>query len=163
MWLPVGGCYRVDRGIEGVNELWASMNEYSAALWWLGIVSAITFVASLVVVPMLLVRIPPDYFCPQPDLDPAPGPTRRPLLKWLRRAGKNLLGVVLILGGLLMLVLPGQGLLTLFVGIALVDFPGKAAVQRRLASQRHVRRAIDWIRKRGGQPPLVFDDPESRP
>lgn len=157
------GWYRADLEIEAVNDFWASMNDHSAALWWLGVVSAITFVASLIVVPMLLVRIPPNYFCTAEDPDPAPGPTRRPALKWLRRAGKNLLGVVLILGGVLMLVLPGQGLLTLFVGIALVDFPGKAAVQRRLASQRHVRRAIDWIRKRGGQPPLVFDELDGRP
>lgn len=140
-----------------MDELWAWLNTHSVALWWLGIVSAFTFAASLLVVPRLLVRLPADYFCA--DAKAAPQPILRPWLHWARRIGKNLLGVVLIVGGILMLLLPGQGLLTLLVGIALVDFPGKSALQRRLASQKHIRRAIDWIRKRGGQPPLVFHEP----
>ena len=38
---------------------------------------------------------------------------------------RNAVGLVLVTAGLAMLVLPGQGIITLLVGIILMDFPGK--------------------------------------
>jgi hypothetical protein len=55
-----------------------------------------------------------------------------------------------------MLVLPGQGLLTLLIAVALLDFPGKFRLQRWVATRRGVIDSINWIRKKAGRDPLVF-------
>jgi hypothetical protein len=68
--------------------------------------------------------------------------------------GKNLLGAVLIVAGLLMLVVPGQGLLTIAVGLALTDFPGKFRLERWIVKRPSVWRTINWLRRRAGREPL---------
>jgi len=62
--------------------------------------------------------------------------------------------LVLILAGVAMLVLPGQGMLTIVLGIMLLNFPGKYRLERRVARMRPVARSINWMRARGGHPPL---------
>ena len=68
---------------------------------------------------------------------------------------KNTTGGVLIVAGLAMLLLPGQGLLTLAAGLLLLDFPGKYGVERRLVSRGPVRASLNWIRRRRGREPLT--------
>jgi hypothetical protein len=71
---------------------------------------------------------------------------------------KNLLGILLALAGLVMLVVPGQGLLTLVAGLMLVDFPGKYRLERWLATRPPVWRSINWLRRRAGREPLEQPD-----
>jgi Putative transmembrane protein (PGPGW) len=116
--------------------------------------SVLMFVGSLIALPFLLARIPEDYFA-----DPRRHSTRmkslHPVAYLSLRVIKNLVGWVLILAGILMLVLPGQGILTMIMGLVLSDFPGKFALERRLASNRRVLSGINWIRRRSGHRPLV--------
>ena len=65
-----------------------------------------------------------------------------------------LLGVILILAGIAMLLLPGQGLLTILVGFFLVDVPAKYKIEQWLMRQPVVHRPINWLRKRAHRPPL---------
>jgi hypothetical protein len=67
---------------------------------------------------------------------------------------KNAVGSVLVIAGILMLVLPGQGILTLFVGLTLVDFPGKRRLELWLIRKRPVLHAVGWIRSKSGRPAL---------
>jgi hypothetical protein len=67
---------------------------------------------------------------------------------------KNVIGAVLLVAGLVMLVVPGQGLLTIAVGLMLVDFPGKFRLERWLATRRPVWKAINWLRARAGREAL---------
>jgi hypothetical protein len=67
---------------------------------------------------------------------------------------KNLLGIVLLLAGIAMLVLPGQGLITMFVSLTLLNFPGKYRLERWVISQGVVFRSINWIRQRRGYRPM---------
>ena len=83
---------------------------------------------------------------------------RHPTLRWMGFLIKNFLGVILVLMGLAMLVLPGQGVLTLLIGISLLDFPGKRNLERKIVRTPTVHRAMDAIRRRSGQPPLVLPD-----
>ena len=83
---------------------------------------------------------------------------RHPALRWIRFLIKNSLGMILVLMGLAMLVLPGQGVLTLLIGISLLDFPGKRNLERKIVRTPTVHRAMDAIRRRTGQPPLVLPD-----
>jgi len=120
--------------------------------------SLATFVGTLVLVPILVVRMRADYF-----VDPEPASSfhhRHPALRAAGVAVKNTLGLGLVLVGLALLVLPGQGLLSILLGVSLLDFPGKRRMERRIAMEPHVRRTIDWIRVRRGRPPLEFDQDE---
>jgi hypothetical protein len=62
--------------------------------------------------------------------------------------------MILILLGLLMLVLPGQGLVTLLVGLMVLDFRGKRALEQRLVARPGVLRFINGLRSRAGRAPL---------
>lgn len=108
-------------------------------------------VATLIGVPWFFCRIPPDHFMREdrPSLF-ACKPWVRPLVTALR----NALGVLLICLGLVMLVLPGQGLLTILIGFFCVDFPGKRRFERWLVSRPPVARGINRLRHRAGRPPL---------
>ena len=68
---------------------------------------------------------------------------------------KNILGLMLLVLGLLMLVLSGQGILTLLAGLVLLDFPGKFLLLRWLARKERVLRALNWIRKKGHKEPFI--------
>ncbi|OQX20120.1 MAG: hypothetical protein BWK76_02420 [Desulfobulbaceae bacterium A2] len=127
-----------------------------AMLPWLGLVSLVTFVGSLLLVPWLVARLPVDYFLRQ-DQRQAVRRRRHPLLVPLLAVGRNLLGMALLLAGIAMLFLPGQGLLTMLLGLSLMDFPGKHQLRDRLLRQPQVEAALNWLRRRAGRPPFVFD------
>ena len=70
-------------------------------------------------------------------------------------AFRNVIGIVLILAGIAMLVLPGQGVLTILAGLVLLHFPRKHEVMRWIVSRRAVLASANWVRHRAGRPPLV--------
>ena len=128
---------------------------HRAVFWWLVGFSIAAFVGTLIAVPWMVVRIPADYFSRGKH---APQPARRhPLVHAAIVIGKNLLGVAFIVLGILMLVLPGQGLLTMLAGVVLVDFPGKHRVLQWLVARPTVLKSMNWIRERRGQEPLIVD------
>lgn len=116
----------------------------------ISVVSALMFLGSLLAVPWLIARAPRDFFVRDED---AAG-TRNVALVIL----KNVVGVVLTGAGVLMLLLPGQGILTLLVGLALMDLPGKRALLRRLAQRPSVMRALNYVRQKTKREP--FDAPQ---
>lgn len=124
---------------------------------WLGAVSAVLFVASLVLMPLFVVRMRPDYFI-APLSPPASRPAGHPAVRFAVRGIKNLLGVMLLLMGTAMLILPGQGVITMLVGITLLDFPGKRRLELAIVRQRPVLRAITWIRTKAKRPPLILPE-----
>lgn len=126
------------------------LQDYGA---WVALSSFVMFVGTLLVVPLAVVRIPPDYFSRNPKENRL-WQNNHPVARALLFSCKNLLGVVLILMGLVMLVLPGQGLLTILMGIMLLNFPGKHRFERKLLSQPPIYRSANWFRRRAGKPPL---------
>ena len=127
------------------------IQEHDTLLWSLTVVSVVTFAATLFALPLMIARIPADYFVRRPVRDWPRGNRVRHLLLV---CAKNLLGLVLLLAGLTMLVLPGQGMLTMLAGIMLLDFPGKRRWERWLIQRRPICKAANWIRARYQQPPL---------
>jgi hypothetical protein len=116
------------------------------------------FVGTLIVVPWLVVRIPADYFVRRQ----AAHEHRKDWHPWLRiglLVVKNLCGVALVLAGIAMLLLPGQGILTILIGLTLLDFPGKFALEQKLARQPAVFGAMNWIRAKAGRPSLAAPPP----
>ena len=137
--------------------MFAGLDHWANELWWLAGVSALTFVGSIALVPILAVRIPADYFSTA-RRGKTPWARKFPILRLLILILKNLLGVILVLGGILMLFLPGQGLLTMFLGTVLMDFPGKYRLERYLISRGPILRSINWIRKKAGVRELETTD-----
>ena len=129
---------------------------HQSAVAWITAFSAVTFVGSLLALPWLVARIPHDYFRRGATHRP-PWADRHPAVRAVLDVAKNLVGAALVVAGVMMLVLPGQGVLTIVVGTILVDFPGKHAVLRRLIAQPAVLATANWLRRRAGRPPLVVD------
>ena len=61
--------------------------------------------------------------------------------------------------GLAMLVLPGQGIWSILIGLSLINFPGKYQVERALVSRPTVHRSLNWVRRRAGCPHLRVPGP----
>jgi hypothetical protein len=136
--------------IDSLRE-WAGANE--AFLWWLFAASVAVFLLTPIGVAWAVIRLPSDYFTRR----------RRPLGSWktypaLRiaaLAAKNMIGTGLLTAGLIMLVVPGQGLLTMAMALALLDFPGKYRLEKWIATRPNVWRSLNWLRKRLGKKPFV--------
>lgn len=120
---------------------------------WLAATSLATFVISGVALPWLLTRLPEDYFTETDGPVRPPWPRQRALY-WSWRLLKNLLGVVLLAAGVIMLLTPGQGILTILAGLWLMDLPGKRRWERQLVGRPKVFASINWIRRKAKRPPL---------
>ena len=135
-----------------INTAFLWLAEHPALLMGLGITSIFIFILSLVGVSWFVALIPEDYFT---------GASRRsskfkenaPLLSFLLLIAKNLLGFCLILGGFLMIVLPGQGLLTIITGLFLINYPGKFQLEQKIVTIPAVFKALNWIRLKARKPP----------
>lgn len=117
----------------------------------------LTFVGSLVVTAWVVVRIPANYFHSSHVREFW---TDQPAaIRWAGIVAKNIAGVALVILGILMSLpgVPGQGLITILLGLILVDIPGKRPWEARLVRRPAVRNAIDRLRARYDKPPLVLD------
>lgn len=121
------------------------------------LVFLVTFSVSLAIVSFIMVKIPADYFTK--DHHDKFLANHRPVVRVLGIIGKNLLGVVLVVLGILLSLpgVPGQGILTILLGIMLLDFPGRRALEHKLVSRPQVFKAINKLRHRFGKPGLVLD------
>lgn len=138
--------------MSGVFKNWLDrLEEYTTLIWWASGVSVLIFFGTLIAIPILLVRMPEDYFISKPVRD---WPSRHLAIHISLVVFKNLIGFFLLLAGIIMLILPGQGLLTMLIGITLLDFPGKRKFELWMINHRPLRRAANWIRHKNKRPPL---------
>ncbi|MDY6943778.1 MAG: PGPGW domain-containing protein [Pseudomonadota bacterium] len=122
-------------------------------LWWVFPLSVLSFFGTIALLPIIVTRMPPDYFMKE-RRNPFARTQRHWLVHWLLVLTKNVLGVVILTAGLAMLVLPGQGMLTILIGLTLLDFPGKYYLERRIVLQPAILHSVNWIRLRANHPPL---------
>ena len=102
---------------------------------------------SLAIVLRVVLSLPADFFEREPEV-------RRP---WtLARVARNLAGLLLIAVGVVLSVpgIPGQGLLTVLVGVLLVDFPQRRKLESALLRRPGVLPTLNRLRARFGRPPL---------
>ena len=131
---------------------------HPAVTGWLFGLSVTMFLGSLLVTPLLIARLPADYFI-RPRAPEGSWSNRHPVIRVTLRTIKNILGAVLVLAGIAMLVLPGQGLVTIVVGVSLFDFPGKRRLAVRILRQRPVFQTINWVRSKAKRPALILPPP----
>jgi amino acid transporter len=117
----------------------------------------ITFAISLAAVSFILVRIPPDYFRKERPRELWADKPRA--VRLLGLVAKNVLGVVLVALGIVMSIpgVPGQGILTILLGIMLLDLPGKRDLENKLVSRPQVLKTINKLRHKFGKPNLILD------
>ena len=117
----------------------------------------VTFTGSIAVVSFMLVRLPATYF--HAEHDRAMWTDRHRAVRWSGMILKNVVGAVLIILGIVMSLpgVPGQGILTILLGLMLVDLPGKRRWELKLVSRPKVLQTINQLRGRFGKPPLVLD------
>ena len=132
------------------------LQAHPGVIWLIASSSLVLFLISLILVPWFLIRIPADYFIR--DHQAHPGiwkghPVAKRLWWWMR----NFLGGLLVMAGVLMLVLPGQGLLTLFVGFIVMDFKGKRSLEKQVLALRFIHRPINRLRAKAGKSPLQLE------
>jgi hypothetical protein len=137
-----------------MTEFFTWLQTYQPLLWWLGALSIVTFLGTLIVVPLLIVRIPADYFL-RDQQQLRDGRRQHPVARLSGFVLKNFFGLIFVLVGIAMLVLPGQGILTILIGLMLMNFPGKHTLEQRLVQQPTVLRALNWIRAKANQPALI--------
>ena len=128
------------------------MRNHEALFLWAGVLSLITFAASLVTIPFLVARLEKDFFIRDKNAISRG--------YWLTRGvvlvGRSLLGVLLLLAGIVMLFVPGQGLLTILIGLVVLKFPGKVQLQSRFLRFNSVKRSLNWARARMGKEDFLF-------
>ena len=136
-----------------INALFFWFAAHPSVLIGLGVSSIFIFILSLLGVSWFVAQIPEDYFLTT-KRSPSGLEKKAPVLILLLLIGKNFLGVCLIAGGLLMLVLPGQGLITIITGLLLIDYPGKFQLEQKIVSIPSVLRTLNWIRRKAKKPLL---------
>ena len=120
-------------------------------LIYLGSISIGIFIISLLSLKWLVALIPTDYFIIKQK---SVFKSKYPLLWFISILLKNFIGYILILGGMMMLVLPGQGLFTIIIGLILSNYPGKYYIEKKLISIPKISRGINWLRRKANKPPL---------
>lgn len=136
---------------EVVVDMWS---RYEQEVWFVGVASAVMLVISAMLIPVLIARLPADFYSENNHRRRLF--EDRPLIRIVFLGLKNLLGGVLLIAGIAMLVLPGQGILTILAALALLDFPGKRALEMRILHRPSVLKSINWLRRRAGREPLSF-------
>ncbi|HEX8475726.1 MAG TPA: hypothetical protein VF666_17005 [Pyrinomonadaceae bacterium] len=122
----------------------------------------VTFAGSIAVVSFLLVKVPPTYFLASHSRDF--WLHRHPLIRWSGLIAKNVVGLLIVVLGILMSLpgVPGQGILTILLGVMLLDFPGKRRLELKLVTRPKVLQTINRLRAKFDKPPLQFDRTDER-
>ena len=139
-----------------ISELLTQLESYVPAnvLIWFAVSSVFMFVGTLVAIPIILMRLPADYFdtrIPRPWME-----NHHPVLRVMGHIVKNVVGAIFLFAGLLMLFLPGQGMLTMLIGLSLVEFPGKRGLEAKIVGQSTVLSTINAMRAKFHKPPLII-------
>lgn len=140
--------------------MWQQLWDYCTQPLVLTTLTAISigiFVLGFLVVPPLAVKLPADHFVRPEEIC-----HRRTLGHWVWYLCRNVLGAVLLIAGIAMLILPGPGIISIIVAIALADFPGKRRVERAFIRAWIVQTPLNSMRKKYGVPPMIIPEADGR-
>ena len=126
---------------------WDWISDNYRVIQWIGLVSVVLFFLSLFILRCVIVRLPDDYFV----IDyPASNKHSGNLIDLALRVAKNLFGFLLIICGIILLFIPGQGLVTIVLGAWIIDLPWIIKIKRKFVYSRLVKGALNWIRSKNG-------------
>jgi hypothetical protein len=141
--------------MEWLSDVWRTLTLSNL------LVAAALFVISLIVsfaaIAVVMVNVPATYFSIRHRREFMTG------RHWFVRSGaiiaKNILGLALIVLGVLLSLpgVPGQGILTILLGLIMLDIPGKHALEAWIIQQPKVLAAVNRLRAKYNRSPLVLD------
>ena len=141
--------------IDWLSQLWASIT------WGQILLGVGLFLGSLTLsfgaIAIVMVKIPKNYFSSHYKRDFMPGSSF--IVRWGAVIAKNIFGVFLIILGIALSLpgVPGQGILTILLGLIMLDIPGKRPLEARIIKRPAVLSAINNLRARYGKEPLEVD------
>ena len=140
--------------MDDFNSIVAWLMSYSSILIGLGGLSVLILVFSIAGMGWFIAQIPEDYFIHD----------KRQARHWNKYSSqariaiiifKNIFGGIMLVAGLFLLVLPGQGLLTIIIGLLLIDYPGKFQLEQKIISIPSIFRSLNWFRAKARKPNLL--------
>ena len=102
-----------------------------------------------------IVWLPADHFVSRPA--PESWWRKHRIVRWTLMGLKSVAGVIVLALGIVMLVTPGPGLVFMLLGLSLIDFPGKRALERRLVERPSVMRFLNEVRARRGKAAFALE------
>jgi hypothetical protein len=140
---------------EMFNSVWESLTLGRVVVGV--ILFLISFTLSFAAIGIVMVKIPANYFSSHYQHDFMPDSPF--LVRWGAVIAKNILGVFLIGLGIVLSLpgVPGQGVLTILLGLIMLDIPGKRPLEARIIKRPAVLAAINRLREKYDKPPLVLD------
>jgi len=136
-------------------DYWKSIEawliDYSSILISLGGLSILILLFSIIGMGWFVAQIPEDYFIHD----------KRQAGYWIKYSSqarivimisKNIFGGIMLISGLFLLILPGQGLLTIIIGLLLIDYPGKFRLEQKIISIPSIFRGLNWFRAKAKKP-----------
>ena|SRR6185369_7670140 len=141
--------------MEWLSEFWASLTWVKI---FIGIfLMVLSFVVSIAIVSFVMVKIPENYF--HSDYEHHFLSEKHIVLRWTGIILKNIIGVFLILIGIVMTFpgVPGPGVLTILIGLIMIDLPGKRKAEAFIIKRPTILRAVNDLRARYKKPPFLLD------
>ena len=132
--------------LENFTDFVSPMAEWMS---YIAIASIIFFIVSIIFIPKIIARIPSDYFIVRSS---APVPSTASVGRLILSILRNIIGSFLIFCGLVMLITPGQGILTILAGLFILDFPGKFKLELYLIKKPSILKTLNWIRHKQNVP-----------
>lgn len=141
--------------LEWLANFWANLS-WNQVLLGVGLFVG-SLLLSFVSIGVVMVKIPENYFSTHYQQDFMPGSSW--IVRWGAVIAKNLFGVFLVALGIVLSLpgVPGQGILTILLGLIMLDIPGKRPLEARIIKRPAVLSAINDLRRRYNKPPLVMD------
>lgn len=127
--------------------------EHKELLLLLTSITIFTFIGSLILIPLIVINLSPDYFSEKRH---SLYQYKHPVIRYTVLIVKNIVGYILLILGFIMLFIPGQGLLTITLGIFFINFPGKKRLEYKFFSNKKISSAINLIRRRAGREEIIF-------
>ena len=126
---------------------WISDN--NQIIQWAGIVSVFLFFLSLFLLRYVILRLPKDYFITASSISKNPQ-------KIVVRVAKNAVGFLLTICGIILLFTPGQGMITILIGLCLIDLAIVNQFKKKIINNSKVQKALNWIRIKKSVKPFNF-------
>lgn len=141
--------------MEWLSDIWATLT-LGKILVGIGMF-LVSFTISLVAVGFVMVKIPADYFCKNAVHSFMSGKPK--VIRWSAVIIKNVVGFLLILLGVVLSLpgVPGQGILTILLGLIMLDIPGKRPLEAKIIKRPTVLSAVNRLRAKYRKPPLMID------
>ena len=141
--------------IQRLSEFWSSLT-LNDLLLGVGLF-LLSLILSFAAIGVVMVKIPAHYFSSHYEQDFLPGSPW--LVRWSAVILKNILGVILIIIGIILSLpgVPGQGILTILLGLIMLDIPGKRPIEAKIIQRPTVLAAVNKLRARYNKPQLILD------